>query len=249
MNSKRNIGLVTGGSKGIGKSISLGLAEKNNDLIITYFRDKKNALNTQNEINDLGVNCYIHKVDLSKIDQVEKLCIEIKNNYNQINFLINNAATGINKNSLSLTNKHWDWVMNTNSKSPWILSKNLSEIMPNKSTIINITSLGSQRVLSNYFSVGLSKATLESMTRYLAIELGKKGIRVNSISPGIIKTNALESFPEESDVKNSKLYETPAGKPLDGKDVSHLVNFLISEQSEMIRGQNIIIDGGRSLNI
>tara|TARA_B100000575_G_scaffold44041_1_gene31376 strand:+ start:1956 stop:2705 length:750 start_codon:yes stop_codon:yes gene_type:complete len=249
MDFERKIGLVTGGSKGIGKSISVGLAEKSNDLIITYFRDKKNALITQNEIKELGVNCYIHKVDLSKLDQVEKLCIEIKDNHKQLNFLINNAATGINKNSLNLTNKHWEWVMNTNSKSPWILSKNLSEIMPKKSSIINITSLGSQRVLSNYFSVGISKATLESMTRYLAIELGKRGIRVNSISPGIIKTNALDSFPEESDINDSKLYETPAGKPLEGKDVSHLVNFLISEESEMIRGQNIIIDGGRSLNI
>ena len=139
--------------------------------------------------------------------------------------------------------------MNTNSKSPWILSKNLSEIMPKNSSIINITSLGSQRVLSNYFSVGLSKSSLESMTRYLAIELGEKGIKVNSVSPGIIKTNALDSFPEDSDVNKSKLYETPAGKPLEGEDVSNLVNFLCSSDSNMIRGQNIIIDGGRSLTI
>ena len=249
MSKGRNISIVTGGSKGIGKSISIGLAKKNTDLVITYFRDKKNAVKTCNEINELGVKCFIYKVDLSKLDQVEKFCEKIKATFKQINFLINNAATGINKNSLKLTSKHWDWVMNTNSKSPCILSKNLSEIMPKNSSIINITSLGSQRVLSNYFSVGLSKSSLESMTRYLAIELGEKGIKVNSVSPGIIKTSALNSFPEDSDVNKSKLYETPAGKPLEGEDVSNLVNFLCSSDSNMIRGQNIIIDGGRSLTI
>ena len=249
MNEERNIGIVTGGSKGIGRSISIGLAKQNNDLVITYFRDKKNAMKTSNEISELGVKCHIYKVDLSKLDQVEKFCEEIKGTFNQINYLINNAATGINKNSIDLTSKHWDWVMNTNSKSPWVLSKNLSKIMPKNSSIINITSLGSQRVLSNYFSVGLSKSSLESMTRYLAIELGSKGIKVNSVSPGIIKTKALDSFPENSDVNKSKLYETPAGKPLEGKDVSNLVNFLCSNDSDMIRGQNIIVDGGRSLTI
>ena len=249
MANQNKIGIVTGGSKGIGQSISIGLSQKNIDVIITYLRDKDGALTTSNEIKKTGANCHIYKVDLSKEDQVEKFCDDVKNNFNQINYLINNAATGINKNSTMLTSKHWDWVMNTNSKSPWILSKNISKIMPENSSIINITSLGSQRVLSNYFSVGLSKSSLESMTRYLSIELAERGIRVNSISPGIIKTRALDSFPDDADVNNSDLYQTPAGKPLEGKDVSNLVNFLISDESNMIRGQNIIIDGGRSLVI
>ncbi len=249
MVNQNKIGIVTGGSKGIGQSISIGLSQKNIDVIITYLRDKDGALTTSNEIKKTGANCHIYKVDLSKEDQVENFCDDVKNNFNQINYLINNAATGINKNSTMLTSKHWDWVMNTNSKSPWILSKNISKIMPENSSIINITSLGSQRVLSNYFSVGLSKSSLESMTRYLSIELAERGIRVNSISPGIIKTRALDSFPDDADVNKSDLYQTPAGKPLEGKDVSNLVNFLISDESNMIRGQNIIIDGGRSLVI
>ena len=249
MTNQNKIGIVTGGSKGIGQSISIGLSQKNIDVIITYLRDKDGALTTSYEIKKNGTNCHIYKVDLSKEDQVEKFCDDVKNNFNQINYLINNAATGINKNSTMLTSKHWDWVMNTNSKSPWILSKNISKIMPENSSIINITSLGSQRVLSNYFSVGLSKSSLESMTRYLSIELAERGIRVNSISPGIIKTRALDSFPDDADVNKSDLNQTPAGKPLEGKDVSNLVNFLISDESNMIRGQNIIIDGGRSLVI
>ena len=203
MANQNKIGIVTGGSKGIGQSISIGLSQKNIDVIITYLRDKDGALTTSNEIKKTGANCHIYKVDLSKEDQVENFCDDVKNNFNQINYLINNAATGINKNSTMLTSKHWDWVMNTNSKSPWILSKNISKIMPENSSIINITSLGSQRVLSNYFSVGLSKSSLESMTRYLSIELAERGIRVNSISPGIIKTRALDSFPDDADVNKS----------------------------------------------
>ena len=86
MNKEKNIGIVTGGSKGIGKSISLGLAKKNTDLVITYFRDKKNAVKTCNEINELGVKCFIYKVDLSKLDQVEKFCEKIKATFKPVSY-------------------------------------------------------------------------------------------------------------------------------------------------------------------
>ena len=100
----------------------------------------------------------------------------------------------------------------------------------------------------DYYEVlGVSKSALETITKYLSIELSEKGIKVNSISPGIIKTDALKSFPKDSDVRNIENYDTPAGKPLEAKNVSDLVNFLCSDESEMIRGQNITIDGGRSL--
>ena len=86
-----------------------------------------------------------------------------------------------------------------------------------------------------------------SIKNILKKKLSSKGIKVNSISPGIIKTEALDSFPEGSDVRNPEIYQTPAGKPLEAENVSDLVNFLCSEESDMIRGQNIIIDGGQSL--
>ena len=244
---KDKLSLVTGGSKGIGRAISLGLAKESSDILFTYFRDKKSALKTKEDIVSLGVNCDIIKINLSDISSVEDMVDLIKNKYKKIDFLINNAATGINKPSKNLTEKHWDFVINTNSKAPWIIIKKLSEIMTNGRSIINISSLGSVRVLSNYFSVGISKSALENITRYLSIELSSKGIKVNSISPGIIKTEALDSFPEGSDVRNPEIYQTPAGKPLEAENVSDLVNFLCSEESDMIRGQNIIIDGGQSL--
>ena len=106
MANQNKIGIVTGGSKGIGQSISIGLSQKNIDVIITYLRDKDGALTTSNEIKKTGANCHIYKVDLSKEDQVENFCDDVKNNFNQINYLINNAATGINKNSTMLTSKH-----------------------------------------------------------------------------------------------------------------------------------------------
>ena len=246
---ENKIAVVTGGSRGIGEMITAGFLANGVKVYISA-RKAPALIDKAKELSDKYQNeCIPIPCDLSSMEGIKDFVEVLKENEDGIDFLINNAATGINKNSLKLTSKHWDWVMNTNSKSPWILSKNLSEIMPKNSSIINITSLGSQRVLSNYFSVGLSKSSLESMTRYLAIELGEKGIKVNSVSPGIIKTSALDSFPEDSDVNKSKLYETPAGKPLEGEDVSNLVNFLCSPDSNMIRGQNIIIDGGRSLTI
>ena len=246
---KNKLALITGASKGIGKSIAIGLAQESSNILFTYFRDKQNAEKTKSEVLGLGVKCEMIKINLSDVKEVEKITAHIKDNYKSLDFLINNAATGININSDKLTSKHWDWVLNTNSKAPWLLVKNLTAIMPEGSSVINISSLGSSKVLSNYFSVGVSKSALETITKYLSIELGSRGIKVNSISPGIIKTSALDSFPKGSDVNKSSNYQTPAGKPLDAKDVSNLVNFLCSKESNMIRGQNIIIDGGQSLTI
>ena len=87
MANQNKIGIVTGGSKGIGQSISIGLSQKNIDVIITYLRDKDGALSTSNEIKKTGANCHIYKVDLSKEDQVEKLCDDVKNNFNHLNSL------------------------------------------------------------------------------------------------------------------------------------------------------------------
>ena len=112
---KNKLSLITGGSKGIGKAISLGLAGESSDILITYFRDKKNALKTKDEIIKLGVNCDIIKINLSDISSVEEMTNYIKDKFKKIDFLINNAATGINKPSKSITSKHWDFVINTNS--------------------------------------------------------------------------------------------------------------------------------------
>jgi len=244
---QNKIALITGGSKGIGSHIAKKLSEEGCNIAFTYMRNKSGADKTKLSISKQGVDCISLKANLSKENDIKNIIKEVENHYGSIDFLINNAATGINTKAEDLTTKHWDWVLNTNSRGPWLLAINASKIMPRGGSIINITSLGSQKVLTNYFSVGVSKAALESITRYLSIELSRKNIKVNSISPGVIKTEAIESFPESSELHQMANKKTPAGRFLKEEDVADLVSFLCSEKSEMIRGQNIIIDGGESL--
>ena len=120
-------------------------------------------------------------------------------------------------------------------------------MMPSGGRIINITSLGSHLVLSNYLAVGVSKAGLEALTRYLAVELASLGIVVNAVAGGVVDTDALRHFPNREEMIGESLKRTPAGRLVTPEDMARVVTFLCSEGSDMIRGQVIVVDGGISL--
>ena len=115
------------------------------------------------------------------------------------------------------------------------------------STIVGISSLGSTRVLENYVLVGASKAALEAVIRYLAVELAPQGIRVNGVSGGVVETGALEHFPNKEEMLAWSAKRTPAGRLVEPDDIAATVEFLCSPGAEMIRGQTVIVDGGFSL--
>ena len=146
-----------------------------------------------------------------------------------------------------LSVKHWDWTMNINARGPWMLSVAASRLMPDGGRIINISSPGSTWELPAYFAVGVSKAAIEAVTRYLAVELGPKGIAVNTVSPGFVMTEALNAFPDQLGIRDIASRPTPAGRTITPEDVSNVVAMLCSSDAEMIRGQVIIVDGGETL--
>ena len=113
--------------------------------------------------------------------------------------------------------------------------------------IVSISSLGAGRVMRDYFLVGVSKAALEAVTRYLAVEFAPHGVRVNAVSGGLVETDALKSFTWGSEVIDDTIRRTPAGRMVEPDDVARVVAFLCTEESAMIRGQTIIVDGGFSL--
>jgi enoyl-[acyl-carrier protein] reductase III len=115
------------------------------------------------------------------------------------------------------------------------------------SSIVAISSLGSKRVLENYILVGTSKAALESVVRYLAVELAPRGIRVNAVSAGVVETEALEHFPNREQMLRAGRERTPAGRLVEPDDVAGAVAYLCSPEAEMIRGHTLIVDGGYSL--
>jgi enoyl-[acyl-carrier protein] reductase III len=160
--------------------------------------------------------------------------------------VVHNAATGVIRAALETEDRHWDWTLNANARALLSLARACAPSMPDGSSIVAISSLGSQRVLDNYVLVGTSKAALESVVRYLAVELAPRGIRANAVSGGVVETGALEHFPNREEMLRS-VERTPAGRLVEPDDVAGAVSFLCSDDAAMIRGQTIVVDGGFSL--
>ncbi len=234
--------LVTGGSRGIGKAIALQLARDGAARIaIGYFRSDSAAEETANELRAVGAEPVLVRgnVTSSRVaEQVEAL--------GPLDVLVHNAATGVIRPALDTEDKHWDWTLNANARALLDLTRVAAPRMQDGSSIVAISSLGSVRVLENYTLVGVSKAALEALVRYLAVELAPRGIRVNAVSAGVVETGALEHFPNREAMLASGA-ANPAGRLVSPDDVAAVVSFLCSSGAEMIRGQTVVVDGGWSL--
>ena len=242
------VALVTGGSRGIGRAISLELARRGADVAFNYLRDHEAAAAAEEEISALGVRCLKVRAHLGDVEKIRTLFDRVRSAFGRLDILINNAASGVQRTAAELTDKHWQWTMNVNARAPWLCAIEASRIMGEGGRIVNITSQGSQRVLPYYFSVGTSKAALEAITRYLAVELAPKGISVNAVSGGYMETSALDHFPNRDDMVEASR-STPAGRALTPGDVAKVVAFLCTDEAEMIRGQVVVVDGGFSLTV
>ena len=241
------VALVTGGSRGIGRAISLELARQGAQVIINYARNYKEARATADDIRALGVSCLPLRAHLGEPARVKQMFQRVEKEFGRLDILVNNAASGVQRSALELETKHWDWTLDINTRAPWLCAKEAAAMMPSGGRIINITSLGSHLVLSNYLAVGVSKAGLEALTRYLAVELASLGIVVNAVAGGVVDTDALRHFPNREEMIGESLKRTPAGRLVTPEDMARVVTFLCSEGSDMIRGQVIVVDGGISL--
>lgn len=235
--------LVTGGSRGIGKAIALRFAELGAKRIaVGYMRNDTAAEETADELRRLGAEPLLLRGNVTSgrvLGEVEA--------HGPWNVVVHNAATGVIRPALETEDKHWDWTLGANARALLSLARAAAPRMPRGSSIIGISSLGSTRVLENYVLVGTSKAALESLVRYLAVELAPRGIRVNAVSGGVVETGALEHFPNKEEMVRAAQKRTPAGRMVLPSDIAGAVVFLASEEADMIRGQTLIVDGGFSL--
>ena len=216
-------------------------------MIINYLKNHEAAKTTVEELKLQGIKTTRIKAHVGEEAAIDSLVSKIENQFGQLDILVNNAASGVMRPTTELSVKHWDWTMNINARGPWMLSVAASRLMPDGGRIINISSPGSTWVLPAYFAVGVSKAAIEAVTRYLAVELGPKGISVNTVSPGFVMTEALNAFPDQLGIRDIASRPTPAGRTITPEDVSNVVAMLCSSDAEMIRGQVIIVDGGETL--
>jgi enoyl-[acyl-carrier protein] reductase III len=235
--------LVTGGSRGIGKAIALRFAELGAKRVaLGYLRNDRAAEEAAEEVRAAGAEPLLLRGNVAS-ERVVREAVEL----GPFDTVVHNAATGVIRPALETEEKHWDWTLSANARALLSLAKGLVPEMKPGSSFVGISSLGSTRVLENYELVGVSKAALEAVVRYLAVELAPRGIRVNAVSAGVVETGALDHFPNRERMISESLERTPAGRLVEPRDLAEAVCFLCSDSAEMVRGQTLIVDGGFSL--
>jgi enoyl-[acyl-carrier protein] reductase III len=233
---------VTGGSRGIGRAIALRFARDGaRRVAIGYLRNDSAAEATAEELRALGAEPVLVRGNVTS-DRV----LETVRGLGPLDVLVHNAATGVIRPALETEDKHWDWTLNANARALLSLARAAAPSMPQGSSIVAISSLGAQRVLENYVLVGTSKAALESLVRYLAVELAPRGIRVNAVSGGVVETGALEHFPNREEMLRAGA-ANPVGRLVSPDDLAGAVVFLCGPDADMVRGQTLVVDGGFSL--
>ena len=233
---------VTGGSRGSGRRSRCGSpssappASRSATSAPTRPREE-----TAEELRALGAEPVLVRGNVSS----ERVQEEVQA-LGPLDVLVHNAATGVIRPALETDDRHWDWTLNANARALLALARAAAPQMRRGASIVAISSLGSTRVLENYTLVGTSKAALEALVRYLAVELAPSGIRVNAVSAGVVETGALDHFPNREEMLEAGA-TNPVGRLVTPEDVAGAVAFLCSPEADMIRGQTLVVDGGWSL--
>ena len=179
--------------------------------------------------------------------EIKRLFAEIQKVTPHLDVLVSNAASGVLKNALELSAKHWDWVMATNARPLMLCAQEAAKMMTSGGRVISLSSVGSGRVIPGYAAVGVSKAAAEAITRYLAVELAPRGITVNTVCAGAIDTDIWRMIPDGERLLGAAKSRTPAGDLVSAEAVADIVYFLASPAAQPIQGQIIVADGGYSL--
>lgn len=249
--STQKIALVTGGSRGLGKDMAISFARRGIDVVLTYRNKEMEALETVREIESIGRKAAALQLDMGKVESLDGFVDQLKNilqknwNTDHFDFLVNNAGMGATVPFLQVTEEVFDDFLNVHFKGVYFLTQKTVPLMNEGGRIINI-STGTTRFSNPGYSVYASmKGAIEVFTKYLAKELGVKGIGANVVAPGPIETDfnsgAIRNNPQ---MKNTLSSLSPLGRVGGATDIGGVVAFLCSPEGAWINGQRIEVSGG-----
>ncbi len=244
------VALITGASRGIGRATALELARRGADIVVNFLRRRSAADEVVAATHAMGQRAIAVKANVGEAEEIDRMFDQIQAEFGRCDILIGNAATGVIRPITQIEDKHWDWTLDINARSILRCARKAIPLMEAHGwgRIIGITSFGSTRVFPEYGVVGVSKAAIEALIRYLAVDLAPKGIIVNAVSPGVVETDALKYFPIdlERTLREGAL-RTPVRRLATPEDIAKVVAFLCSDDAAMIVGQTIVVDGGWSI--
>ncbi len=243
MDFKGQVGIVTGGTRGIGKAVAEGLAKRGTNVIVAG-RNLDAACAVASSLSSLGVRASGKKLDVSKSEEVEKIFEEVCSEYGRIDILVNNA--GITKDGLLMRMKEeaWDAVLDTNLKGVFLCSREAIKEMARQryGRIVNITSVAAFMGNPGQANYSASKAGIMGFTKTVAREYAGRGITVNAVAPGFIETAMTDVLPDNIKAEMKRLI--PLGRFGSVEDIANAVIFLASPDSGYITGQVIHVNGG-----
>ncbi len=241
------VALVTGGGRGIGRAIASNLAARGAHLVVAYLRNRAAAEETCAAGEDHAVKALAVRANVGDEAHLDALFDRVDETFGRLDVFVSNAATGVLKGLDDLDARAWAWTMDANARAFFLGAKRAAALMRDAGHVVALSSQGSTRVLPGYMVVGASKAAIETVARYLAVELGPRGIRVNVVSPGVVDTDALRHFPARDEMLETARARTPLARLVTPEDVAATVDFLTSGRSGMITGQTLVVDGGAGL--
>lgn len=249
MTDRGKVAVVTGGTRGIGRAISLALAAEGMWVLAPYARNRRAAGALEEEAKERGLSIVGVRGDLSKEQAFRATVDAIRGCCDRVDVLVHAAATGVHRPAAEITPKHLRFTLETNVVAAHALIRELLPLIPAGGRIVGLTSAGGVRALPTYAAVGASKGALEALLRHWAVELAPRGIAVNLVSPGTVRTEALAAMPDTEERIATAERRTPTERLATPEDVARVVLFLCGDEAAQIVGQTIVVDGGRMVSV
>lgn len=239
--------LVTGGTRGIGRAVSIRFARAGAVVVANYLRNEKAAAELHASATNEGLEIMLCRADLTTDRGLEQIERAVEAQRPVLSGLVYCAATGVHRPVAELTESHFDWTMNLNVRAFFRLSKRLMGRFAHGASIVAVSSWGALRALPDYALVGASKAALESLARHMAVELAPRGIRVNALTAGAVLTDAWKAIPDREARIAEAVRRTPGGQLVSLEQVACAAQFLCSDASAGIVGHTLVVDAGAGI--